>query len=147
MERNEAIKIVKSNWPEGREQLSEALETLIPEFRKTEDEKVADEIIDFIHYNGGGYPFGSKEKWKSWINDRRKSTWTEEDDRIMASIVSDTVQEVPLDDEQINWIKSFKARKCWKPTNEQLGSLASACNGHILNLDYLNSLYNDLKKL
>jgi len=147
MDRNEAIKIVKSNWPEGRHQLSEALEILIPELRKSEDEKIADEIIDFIHFNGGGYKVESKEKWKSWINDRRKSTWTEDDDRVMTSIIGDTAQEVPLDDEQINWINRMKYRSSWKPTKEQLGSLASACNGKILNLDCLNSLYNDLKKL
>lgn len=45
----------------------------------------------------------------------------------------------------ISWLKSLKSR--WKPSKQQMGALANACNGKILYLDYLNSLYNDLKKL
>lgn len=34
MERREALEIVRKNWPYGRYQLSEALETLIPELKE-----------------------------------------------------------------------------------------------------------------
>lgn len=40
MDRKEAIDIVRKNWPNGRHQLSEALETLIPELKESEDERI-----------------------------------------------------------------------------------------------------------
>lgn len=40
MNRNEAIDIVRKNWPCDRHQLSEALETLIPELKENEDEGI-----------------------------------------------------------------------------------------------------------
>ena len=46
-----------------------------------------------------------------------------------------------------NWQELKNQQLHWKPSRAQLGALASACNGHILNLDYLSSLYNDLKQL
>ena len=39
MDRKEAIEVVRSNWPDGREMLKEALATLIPEFAESKDEK------------------------------------------------------------------------------------------------------------
>lgn len=52
MDRNEAIEIVKNNWPHGRYQLAEALETLIPELRESEDELMRKEAIAIIkQYN------------------------------------------------------------------------------------------------
>ena len=44
MERSKAIDIIRKNWPYGRHQLSDALETLIPELRKSEDEMIKEEI-------------------------------------------------------------------------------------------------------
>ena len=40
MNRNEAIDIIRKNWPCDRHQLSEALETLIPELKENEDEGI-----------------------------------------------------------------------------------------------------------
>lgn len=48
MDRNEAIKVIKNNWPEGRHQLSEALKTLIPEFQESEDEKWRNWLIGHL---------------------------------------------------------------------------------------------------
>lgn len=48
----------------------------------------------------------------------------------------------------IEMLKSIVRRKsCWKPSTAQMGALSLACDGKLLSLDYLNSLYNDLKKL
>lgn len=35
--------------------------------------------------------------------------WTEEDDVMVDSIISDTLQKADLDDEQINWLKNLKS--------------------------------------
>lgn len=48
MDRNEAIKIVKSHYPANKQMLNEALEFLIPELADSEDEKIRKEIIDFL---------------------------------------------------------------------------------------------------
>ena len=44
MDRNEAIKVIKHNWPEGRHRLSEALKTLIPELNESDDERIIQAI-------------------------------------------------------------------------------------------------------
>ena len=51
MDRNEAIDIVRKNWPAGRPQLNEALEILIPELKESEDEKIRKTLIDLIKCN------------------------------------------------------------------------------------------------
>ena len=49
MDRQEAIEVVKSHWPEGWHMLSEALEVLIPDLRESEDDRIRKRIIDLIH--------------------------------------------------------------------------------------------------
>jgi hypothetical protein len=49
MDRNEAIDVIRKNWPDGRHQLSEALETLIPELKENEDERIRKGIIKTIN--------------------------------------------------------------------------------------------------
>ena len=49
MNREEAINVVRCNWPEGRHQLSEALRTLIPELQESEDERIRREMIEYFH--------------------------------------------------------------------------------------------------
>lgn len=48
MNRQEAIHIIKNNWPNGRHMLSEALEFLIPELKEGEDKKLIKEIISIV---------------------------------------------------------------------------------------------------
>lgn len=45
MDRKEAVSVVRNNFPNGRIQLSEALKTLIPELRESEDEVIGKELI------------------------------------------------------------------------------------------------------
>lgn len=45
MDRNEAIKIVKSHYPANKQMLNEALELLIPELKESEDEKTRKWLI------------------------------------------------------------------------------------------------------
>lgn len=49
MDRKEAIDIVRNNWPDGRHQLSEALETLIPELKKSKYEMMREMAIKAVH--------------------------------------------------------------------------------------------------
>lgn len=55
MNRNEAIEIVKKNWPNnGFTQFREALETLIPELRVNEDERIRTRLIALVEAFGQG---------------------------------------------------------------------------------------------
>ena len=70
MDKNEAIKIIRSNFPTGRHQLCEALETLIPELKESDDEQIKNEIIDYLkgfipHHNDD---LVAKSKlWIAWL--------------------------------------------------------------------------------
>ena len=49
MDRNEAIKIVKSHYPANKQMLNEALEFLIPELAESEDERIRKALIDYFN--------------------------------------------------------------------------------------------------
>jgi hypothetical protein len=78
MDRQEAIKVIKDNWPEGRVMLKEALETLVPELNESEDEKIRKEILNVIHQLddntticGRNYDF---QKWIAWLEKQVEPT-------------------------------------------------------------------------
>jgi len=52
MNKEEAIEIIRKNWPDASfTQLRVALETLIPELKDSEDERIRKEIIEFIQWS------------------------------------------------------------------------------------------------
>lgn len=72
MNKKEAIEIIKKNWPDSRyTMLREALQTLIPELKESEDEKIRNFLIGFIkacrwaEKEDQGWP--SKEECIAWI--------------------------------------------------------------------------------
>ena len=69
MDRNEAIDIVRKNLPYDRHQLSEALETLIPELKESEDDRIRKQILDCFRTmkQQGCFPSKHKEQYNSWI--------------------------------------------------------------------------------
>ncbi len=81
--------------------------------------------------------------------------WNEDDEKTMDLFLHKLEVCDLLSNKENNWIldkfKSMKERvqpqSQWKPSKEQMGALSLACDGKLLSLDYLNSLYNDLKKL
>lgn len=75
MNREEAIKIVKSHYPANKQMLNEALEFLIPELKETEDEKIRKDLITFldeIWHLGKNANFDKWDKsdcsnWIAWL--------------------------------------------------------------------------------
>ena len=63
MERTEAIEVIRKCWPVNRNgMLSDALETLIPELKESEDERVRKALLnEFIHLQSNGYKFAGLE--------------------------------------------------------------------------------------
>jgi hypothetical protein len=185
MERKEAIEVIKKNWPDSSfTMLREALETLIPELKEDDGEKIRkylvermisvygedsytpegikvkdiiawlekqskqkpaewsredecainvlrniikkSEIIDSIIYTDS-----VKEKLYAWLKSLKdrvqpKVEWSEEDERMYQSIIDDTVQENQLDIKQIDWLKSLRFQKKWKPSEELITYLYEA---------------------
>lgn len=65
MTKEEAIKVIKDNWPEGRVLLKLALEFLIPELKESEDERIRKSIIDLVEKQ---MPKSENKKWMiSWL--------------------------------------------------------------------------------
>ena len=69
MKREEAIEIIKKNYPDSNfTMLREALETLIPELKGSEDERIRNEIIDFIYDKTDTYELREKSNsWLAWL--------------------------------------------------------------------------------
>lgn len=64
MNKEEAIKIVRSHYPANKQMLNEALEFLIPELKESEDEKIRKEIIAIFK---GQTSFTTEEDGKKYI--------------------------------------------------------------------------------
>ena len=65
MTREEAIKVIKDNWPDGRVLLKLALEFLIPELKESDDERIRKSIIDLVEKQ---MPKSENKKWMiAWL--------------------------------------------------------------------------------
>ena len=72
MNKEEAINIIKKNWPDSSySSLKEALEILIPELREDNDETVRKNIIDFLSRQGASIKYNF-EGWITWLEKQRK---------------------------------------------------------------------------
>lgn len=73
MNRQEAIKVIRYNWPEGRVILQEALETLVPKLKESEDERIRKELIEFVNQYGDKF-FGqiAKASTIAWLEKQDK---------------------------------------------------------------------------
>lgn len=72
MERSEAIEIIRKNWPDGRHQLREALETLIPELKESEDERIRKAIHIYLDWLRGRKDYAPRGEYSigdmiSWL--------------------------------------------------------------------------------
>ena len=86
MERKEAIEVIKKNWPDSSfTMLRKALETLIPELKDSEDERIRKLLIEAVIqvlqdqycYNRGV----SKEKVVAWLEkqvEHKPTNWLQE---------------------------------------------------------------------
>ena len=91
-----------------------------------------------------------------------ESTWSEHDEIMKThalQIINKYWNSVPdtdygeneISESCYNWIKSLKdhvhTKKHWKPTDDQLADLKRAIDSYTFEPDYLEELYEDLKKL
>lgn len=81
MEREEAIEVIRENWPDsGYTSLREALETLIPELKESEDERIRKWLINLIDKMSFEFdePFLNGETWRqkvlAWLEKQKDNT-------------------------------------------------------------------------
>ena len=144
MTREEAIKYVKTYLLDEKYRI-EALETLIPELKENEDEKIRREIIAFLRCKNGymnpDEDFDFHSRWLPWLEKqdqgKKMMVWSEEDEYLLNETTQqleilirndkkkyfgDNVQYYQRD---IDWLKSLKDRiqpkqckiKCEKDDN------------------------------
>ena len=94
-----------------------------------------------------------KEAGYEWDDEKKElrkieqnHAWSEEDERMINSIIKNLDEGEWFDIYQADWLKSLKERYTWKPTDEQMEYLSAAIEESNEN-PVLESLYNDLKKL
>lgn len=94
MNREKAIEIVRSNFPNGRSQLSEALITLIPELKESGDEKMirliktalcTQSVVLAEYYKRHNI---TEEEIFAWLEKQgeNKHTWSKEDEKMINDI-------------------------------------------------------------
>ena len=104
MERKEAIEIIKKNYPDSSfTMLREALETLIPELKESEDERISKALIEhFACSHSSMYPYKgfTKKQILAWL-EKQGQTFTKKDvDDAYLKGVFDTKQVLEKQGEQ-----------------------------------------------
>ena len=104
MERKEAIEIIKKNYPDSSfTMLREALETLIPELKESEDERISKALIEhFACSHSSMYPYKgfTKKQILAWL-EKQGQTFTKKDvDDAYLKGVCDTKQVLEKQGEQ-----------------------------------------------
>lgn len=165
MDRKEAIEVIKKNWPDsGFTQLREALNTLVPELKESEDERIRKAIgaaicgtmaVSILEANGANLPDAlaylerqKEQKPAEWSEEDKK--WFKEIELMALSFSNDTNYRERF----FNWLKSIRPQSHWKPSEEQVDALRVYLynpqyidSSEDIRLKLVESLYNGLKSL
>lgn len=118
MEREEAIKIVKSHYPANKQMLNEALEFLIPELKESDDERIRKALVRF-HKSTIDVDGIKGEEIVAWLEKQgeKKPSWSEEDEALLqwtncnlTEIKERFGEKYGEVGECISWLKSLKER-------------------------------------
>jgi len=139
-----------------------------------EDERIRKELINLLRNLFNNYSYFIKDPFYteciSWLEKKgeQKSNWSEEDekrverllgwlDTLINYIHHDAIVSLDLRRERMQqieqlktWLKSLQFQNTWKPSDEQMNALDSTLQYSQVShnsFDYLNALYNELKKL
>ena len=110
--------------------------------------------FDYRHLvgNAGGGSFGFCYEDYYELVEQKPAEWSEEDERLLSKLelyVDMECFDRECNGEDLrNWLKSLRPRPHWKPSEEQMNALYDILHpADPVNLDTVESLYNDLKKL
>ena len=157
-------------WDTEKKELKKKIE-LQPSAWSEEDEKMANDLIEGFQSQVKVYNLVHTSKeiadWLKSLKNRvqpQVKEWSEEDKEYLAACIDVIDNFYTLSGElktltKINvfrieyaeklkfWLKSLKDRITWKPNKEQIEALDDALNERGFDYNYLNSLYEQLKKL
>ena len=128
----------------GNALTKQQMEIVCPELAESEDARVNEEIRNFL------IDMECKREWIAYLEkqkEQKSAEWSEEDRKMLNTIISDGSRGVELDAKQVNWLKSLCPQYRWKPSEEQLEALWNTLHPDDPYYVDLSSLYNDLKKL
>ena len=127
------------------------LEHILPELRKSEDERIREELIEKVKETPACIGFSDKNAVLTWLEKQgQKPAWTEADDeelKITINALKNIGQYNSAD-----WLITLKQRYTWKPSKEQMDAMQMAVSYFddswtSKEQKFLESLYKDLKKL
>lgn len=112
---------------------------IFPELKESEDERIRNEIKDFIDYVSTTddkvlIPY---ESWIAWLEKQgeQKTSWSEEDEISFLNTLwcCKKVASIAKDENEMGtawyaerWLKSLKDRCTWKPTEKQINTIRLA---------------------
>lgn len=129
-----------------------------PELKKSEDDKIWEEIRDFICWtvdNGciTKYQCERSNFWLVWLEKQRdkKPTWSEEDMAMLDSAIAFVEHSAFTTigkgkSSVVAWLKSLKDRYTWKPSDEQMEICETPSNSIKKIMPILKFFYQDLEK-
>ena len=152
---------------------SNVADEIFSQFEMSEDERIRKDLIIYLRSVLSNKKYGDKfiESWIAWLekqgekgtkgNDREIpfDTWSEEDDEHLERILKEleNQRQRPFNrpyldkiESDYNWLKSLKNRYTWKPSDEQMDTLARVCSTlHLTSGEnqIMESIYDALKKL
>lgn len=90
----------------------EDYEYIFPALKESEDERIRENIIATIHLYYGEPLEDEAKEMIAWLEKQggQKFAWSEEDEEILRTIISDGLRGAEFDMLQINWLKSLKQR-------------------------------------
>jgi len=153
----EALERAKKEYQNADGISREILERIFPELSESEDEKIRKAIVRTVESFG---PKSANPKMfndmLAWLEKQKPVEWDNKKMDWICSCLKDYPRLAKFKDESFkefseyaDWLKSFKPRPHWKPSEEQLLSLKFIIKNYpdyVYNAD-LESLYEDLKKL
>ena len=137
-------------------------EAIFPQLKESEDERIRKELIKFFseisvcESEFNKWSNCDVKKWIAWLEKQGERKWSDKDEEMLKEIISvlegNNVHTTKMLYEYANWLKSIKPQNHWKPTKEQLEEMSYAiyradCYGSEENVNILQSLYDQLKKL
>ena len=163
----EAVKELQEANPSD-EGIQKWVEDNVPQLAKSKDEKIRKYLIILLQHFCKGYrvpglefPISFKDMliWLENQGEKKSVEWSDEDEDILRTIISDGIIRADLDMQQIDWLKDLRDRvqpqTTWKPSDEQIGALehfvrsiteSGFASPYDSNTKLVYSLLNDLKK-
>ena len=119
MKRNEALEIVREYYPSSGKDLNEALETLIPELKESEDERIRKQLLNWFkncHWDAidkDTKPL-KRDDIIAWLEKKKPTKWSENDETMLKNVIgaikflSSTNESWFYLEDSLEWLESLK---------------------------------------